>query len=95
MQQGKNFSNVTKAHWAAEEIFNWADIGAIHINPYYFMENYLVLPGPALQKESTAYVPYDPNVKHVSSGSGRTRMILLTSITIAPYRWRRPWHSNC
>ncbi len=30
------------------------------------MENYLIFPGPALQRESTVYVPYDPKMKHVS-----------------------------
>lgn len=57
---------MSRDHWFSEQVFDWADIGAVHINPYFFLENYLVFPGPPLLLQSTAFVPFDPKFKHVS-----------------------------
>jgi hypothetical protein len=58
---------MSRDHWYSEQVFDWANIGAVHVNPYFFLENYFVFPGPALLTHHIANVPFDPNYSHVSN----------------------------
>jgi NAD(P)H dehydrogenase (quinone) len=50
-------SRAARAHWLAEQIFNWAQVGAIHLLGALFFENVIRLAGPAVAKEGKIYLP--------------------------------------
>lgn len=50
-------SPATQNHLAAEDILDWADVGAIHIRPALFAWNYLTMAGPTVKAEGKFYFP--------------------------------------
>jgi NAD(P)H dehydrogenase (quinone) len=51
-------SALTYQHWLSENIFDQADIGAIHIRPTFFMENLLLFSSQSISNEGKIYLPY-------------------------------------
>ena len=52
-------SRASRQHWLAEQIFNWADIGAVHLLGAVFFENILRLAAPSIVKEGKIYLPLE------------------------------------
>jgi uncharacterized protein YbjT (DUF2867 family) len=50
-------SPATQNHYAAENILDWADIGAVHIRPGLFAWNYLGLAAPTVTDHQKFYYP--------------------------------------
>lgn len=51
-------SPLARHHWLSENIFDWADIGAVHIRPTFFAEMLFILGGPTIPTEGKLYLPY-------------------------------------
>ncbi len=56
-------SPATQNHLIAEDIFDWAGIGAVHIRPGLFASNYMNMAGPTVKTESKFYFP-NPQAKY-------------------------------
>ncbi len=51
-------SPLARHHWLSENIFDWADIGAVHIRPTFFAEMLFILGGKTIPLEGKLYLPY-------------------------------------
>ena len=51
-------SPLARHHWLSENIFDWADIGAVHIRPTFFAEMLFILGGMTIPLEGKLYLPY-------------------------------------
>jgi uncharacterized protein YbjT (DUF2867 family) len=49
-----------KRHWLSEQIFDWAGIGAVHLDATVFYENLRALAGGSLAKAGTIALPWGP-----------------------------------
>ncbi len=56
-------SPATQNHLIAEDILDWADIGAVHIRPALFAWNYLGMAAPTIKGEKKFYFP-NPEAKY-------------------------------
>jgi len=45
-------------HWQSEQIFDWANIGASHINPTFFAEDLYLFTGKSIAAEAKMYLPF-------------------------------------
>ncbi len=51
-------SPLARHHWLSENIFDWADIGAVHIRPTFFAEMLYILGGQTIPAEGKLYLAY-------------------------------------
>lgn len=51
-------SPLTRQHWLAEQILDWADVGAAHIRPTLFAEMPLMLNAHTIASDGKIYLPY-------------------------------------
>jgi uncharacterized protein YbjT (DUF2867 family) len=51
-------SPLARHHWLSENIFDWANVGAVHIRPTFFAEMLHILGGSTIAKEGKLYLPY-------------------------------------
>ena len=51
-------SPLARHHWLSENIFDWADIGAVHVRPTFFAEMLYILGGQSIANEGKLYLPY-------------------------------------
>ena len=50
-------SPATQNHFISDEIFDWANVGAVHIKPALFAWNYLVMAAPTVVSQGKFYFP--------------------------------------
>ena len=51
-------SPLARHHWLSENIFDWADVCAVHIRPTFFAEMLYILGGQTIPAEGKLYLPY-------------------------------------
>ncbi len=51
-------SPLTRHHWLAERILDWAGIGASHVNPTFFAEDLYLFTGQSIAAEGKMYLPF-------------------------------------
>ena len=51
-------SPLARHHWLSENIFDWADIGAVHLRATFFAEMLFILGGQTIPAEGKLYLPY-------------------------------------
>ncbi|MCH7903549.1 MAG: NmrA family NAD(P)-binding protein [Armatimonadetes bacterium] len=51
-------SPLARQHWLSENIFDWADIDAVHVRPTFFAENLLMFGAATVATEGKLYLPY-------------------------------------
>lgn len=51
-------SPLARHHWLSENIFDWADIGAVHLRATFFAEMLYILGGETIAAEGKLYLPY-------------------------------------
>lgn len=51
-------SHLARQHWLAERVFDWAVVGAIHVNPTFFAEDLYLFTGDSIAKEGKIYLPF-------------------------------------
>ena len=49
-----------RRHWLSEQVFDWADVGAVHLNATVFYENLRALAGGTLAKAGAVMLPWGP-----------------------------------
>jgi NAD(P)H dehydrogenase (quinone) len=69
-------SPASREHYYSELVLNWADVGAVHINPVFFLENYLVFAGPDFLTSGIARVPFDPQFTHTPIAANDVAVII-------------------
>jgi uncharacterized protein YbjT (DUF2867 family) len=47
-------------HWLSEQVFDWANVGAVHLNATVFYENLRALAGRSLAKAGAVALPWGP-----------------------------------
>lgn len=67
-------SPVARDHWLSEEIFDWADVGAIHLRGGFFYENILRFAAEGIAQEDKLYFPL---------GEGDVRMAWISAADLA------------
>nr|MDJ0707668.1 NmrA family NAD(P)-binding protein [Leptolyngbyaceae cyanobacterium MO_188.B28] len=45
-------------HWQAEQVLNWANIGAVHVNPTFFAEDLYLFTGQSIAAEGKMLLPF-------------------------------------
>ena len=61
--RSESLSPLSRQHWLAENILDWADIGAVHVRPTFFAENLLMFGAATVASEGKLYLPFG-NEKH-------------------------------
>lgn len=61
-------SPLTREHWLAERVLDWADLGVTHIRPSFFMEMPIMLNAQSIASEGKIYQPHG-NGKHAPVAS--------------------------
>ena len=51
-------SPLTRHHWQAEHLLDWADVGAVHLRPTFFAEMVEILGADGIREESLFTVPF-------------------------------------
>lgn len=51
-------SPLARAHWLSESLFDWADIGAVHVKPTFFAEMLVLFGAQSVATEGKLYLPY-------------------------------------
>ncbi len=51
-------SPLARHHWLSENIFDWADIGAVHVRATFFAEMLYILGGKTIRADGKLYLPY-------------------------------------
>lgn len=51
-------SPLSLEHWQAEQVLDWANIGASHINPTFFAEDLYLFTGQSIATEGKMYLPF-------------------------------------
>ena len=51
-------SKLTRSHWLSESLFDWADIGAVHVRPTFFAEMLVLFGANTIAAEGRLYLPY-------------------------------------
>jgi uncharacterized protein YbjT (DUF2867 family) len=48
-------------HWLSEQVFDWADVGAVHLDAVVFFENLRALVGPSIARAGVVALPWGPH----------------------------------
>ncbi len=51
-------SPLSRQHWLAERVFDWAGVGASHVNPGFFAEDLYLFTGQSIAEEGRMYLPF-------------------------------------
>ena len=52
-------SPLSRQHWLSENIFDWADIGAVHLRPTFFAENLVMLAAETIAATDKLSLPFN------------------------------------
>jgi NAD(P)H dehydrogenase (quinone) len=83
-------SPLSHHHWLSENIFDLADVGAIHIRPTFFMENLLLLCSETIASEGKIYLPYGSRSHAPIAASDIARAAVALLVDPAPHAGERP-----
>jgi NAD(P)H dehydrogenase (quinone) len=64
-------SPICSEHWLSERIFDWADLGVMHLRGGFFYENVLRFAGEGIAKDDRLYFPFGDGEVKVAWVSGR------------------------
>ena len=51
-------SPLSRQHWLAERVLDWAGVGASHVNPTFFAEDLYLFTGRSIAEEGKMYLPF-------------------------------------
>lgn len=51
-------SPISRAHWVSEQVLDWADVGAVHIQPTFFAEDLYLFTGGSVGREGIMRLPF-------------------------------------
>jgi uncharacterized protein YbjT (DUF2867 family) len=64
-------SPICTEHWQSERIFDWADVGVVHLRGGFFYENVLRFAAPGIANDDRLYFPFGAGDARVAWVSGR------------------------
>jgi len=73
-------SPLSRQHWLAEKILDWAGIGAVHVRPTYFAENLLMFSAATVAAEGKLYLPYGSE-KHAPVSAADIARVVVSILT--------------
>ncbi|TFG74871.1 MAG: NAD-dependent epimerase/dehydratase family protein [Thermodesulfobacteriales bacterium] len=82
-------SSLTYSHWQSEQILDWADIGASHINPTFFAEDLYLFTGRSIASEGKMYLPFGEGKHAPVAASDIARVVVATLIDPQPHVGQR------
>jgi len=82
-------SQLARQHWLAERIFDWADVGASHVKPGYFSDNFYMLNGENIAKEGKIYLPYGEGRHAPVASDDIARVVTAILVDPAPHVGKR------
>jgi len=69
-------SPLTINHWQSEQILDWANIGASHINPTFFAEDLYLFTGKSIAVEGKMYLPFGEGMHAPVSAQDIARVVV-------------------
>jgi len=82
-------SPLARHHWLSENIFDWANVGAVHIRPSFFAEMLYLLGGATIAKEGKLYLPYGDERHAPVAAADIARVVVGILTDPAPYEGER------
>ena len=63
-------------HWQAEQVLDWANIGAVHVRPTFFAENLYLFAGQTIASEGKIYLPFGEEKHAPVAGEDIARVVV-------------------
>lgn len=82
-------STLTYSHWQSEQILDWADIGASHINPTFFAEDLYFFTGKSIASEGKMYLPFGEGMHAPVAALDIARVVAAMLIDPKPHAGQR------
>ncbi|MGF1469298.1 MAG: NmrA family NAD(P)-binding protein [Sandaracinaceae bacterium] len=82
-------SFLARQHWLAENVLDWAQVGAIHVRPTFFAEMLFILAGPSIAEEGRIYLPYGDESHAPVAASDIARVVVGALLDPDPHVGRR------
>jgi NAD(P)H dehydrogenase (quinone) len=82
-------SHLSYNHWQSEQIFDWANIGASHINPTFFAEDLYMFTGRSIASEGKMYLPFGEGKHAPVAASDIARVVVAMLIDPEPHIGQR------
>ena len=76
-------------HWQSEHVLDWADIGAVHVNPTLFTEDLFLFAGPTIAAEGKIYLPFGTQRHAPVTAADIARVVVAILEDPAPHVGRR------
>jgi len=76
-------------HWQSEQVFDWAGIGAVHVNPTFFAEDLYLFAGPTIAAEGKMYLPFGAERHAPVTAEDIARVVVAILVDPAPHVGRR------
>jgi len=73
-------------HWLSEQVFDWADVGAVHLNATVFFENLGALAGPSLTRAGALALPWGPETTTIPMVSAEDVARVAVGVLTGPAR---------
>jgi NAD(P)H dehydrogenase (quinone) len=83
-------SPLSHHHWLSENVFDQADVGAVHIRPTFFMENLLLFCSQTIATEGKIYLPYGTRSHAPIAASDIARSVVALLLDPMPHAGERP-----
>jgi NAD(P)H dehydrogenase (quinone) len=83
-------SPLSHHHWLSENLFDQADIGAVHIRPTFFMENLLLFCAQTIATEGKIYLPYGTRSHAPIAANDIARSVVTLLLDLKPHAGERP-----
>jgi len=82
-------SDLTYSHWQSEQILDWANIGASHINPTFFAEDLYLFTGKSIAAEGKMYLPFGEEKHAPVAAQDIARVVVAMLIDPKPHVGQR------
>ena len=82
-------SSLTYSHWQSEQILDWANIGASHINPTFFAEDLYFFTGKSIATEGKMYLPFGEGKHAPVAAQDIARVVVAMLIDPKPHVGQR------
>ena len=76
-------------HWQSEQVLDWANIGAVHINPTFFAEDLYLFTGQTIAAEGKMYLPFGEGSHAPVAAEDIARVVVGILEDPAPHAGRR------
>ena len=82
-------SMLSRQHWQAERVLDWAGVGAVHIAATFFVENLFMLGAHSIAEEGRVYFPYGAERHAPVSAADLARVIAAILAQPGAHRGKR------